>query len=59
MHRKLKFDDRLRMAEANKKEGNELFRDGNHAHAAERYLKALGHCSKMVDVTDQQRLQVP
>ena len=46
------------MAEANKKEGNELFRDGNHAHAAERYLKALGHCSKMVDVTDAQKVQM-
>lgn len=45
--RKLKFADRFRMAENNKKEGNELFKDGNILHAADRYAKALTHAAKM------------
>jgi hypothetical protein len=36
-NRKLKFEDRFRMAENNRKEGDELFEHGNFAHAAERY----------------------
>ena len=37
----------MRLAENNKKEGNELFRDGNVMHSLERYSKALGHCFKV------------
>ncbi len=36
------------MAEKNKNEGNELFKDGNNKFAAERYIKALGHLAKLV-----------
>uniref|UniRef100_A0A7S4JD62 Uncharacterized protein n=1 Tax=Guillardia theta TaxID=55529 RepID=A0A7S4JD62_GUITH len=47
--RKLRFDERVRMAENNKKEANELFRDGNVMHAIDRYNKAIGHCMKIVE----------
>jgi tetratricopeptide (TPR) repeat protein len=57
--RPLKFEDRIRMAENNKKEGNELFRDGNLMHSLERYSKALGHCFKVVgDLTPKQHVRL-
>ena len=57
--RPLKFDDRMRLAENNKKEGNELFRDGNIMHALERYTKALAHCFKVVgDMNKEQQLRL-
>ena len=57
--RPLKFEDRIRMAENNKKEGNELFRDGNLMHSLERYSKALAHCFKVVgDLTAKQQVRL-
>ena len=57
--RPLKFEDRIRMAENNKKEGNELFRDGNLMHSLERYSKALAHCFKVVgDLTPKQHVRL-
>ena len=32
----------MRLVMKNKDEGNELFRDGNHKHAAARYVKVCG-----------------
>ena len=40
------------MADKNKSEGNELFKDGNHKFAAERYIKALGHLAKVPPTAD-------
>ena len=50
--RKLKKPERMRLLLKNKDEGNELFRDGNHAHAAMRYVKALAHATKFFDLSD-------
>ncbi|KAJ0405661.1 hypothetical protein ATCC90586_004464 [Pythium insidiosum] len=49
--RKLKKPERMRLVVKNKDEGNTLFRDGNHQHAALRYIKALGHTAKFFDLT--------
>lgn len=50
--RKLKKPERMRLVVKNKEEGNELFRDGNHQHAAMRYVKALNHASKFFDLSE-------
>ncbi|KAF1330759.1 Hsp70-like protein, partial [Globisporangium splendens] len=51
--RKLKKPERMRLVVKNKEEGNELFRDGNHQHAAMRYVKALSHASKFFDLNEK------
>ncbi|CAH0480839.1 unnamed protein product [Peronospora belbahrii] len=56
--RKLKKPERMRMVVKNKEEGNELFRDGNHKHAAARYVKALTHASKFFDLSDSDKTEV-
>ncbi|KAF4040169.1 Hsp70 protein [Phytophthora infestans] len=56
--RKLKKPERMRMVAKNKEEGNELFRDGNHKHAAARYVKALTHASKFFDLTEADKEEV-
>ncbi|KAG7396226.1 hypothetical protein PHYBOEH_002606 [Phytophthora boehmeriae] len=56
--RKLKKPERMRMVTKNKEEGNELFRDGNHKHAAARYVKALTHASKFFDLTEADQAEV-
>jgi len=56
--RKLKYPDRLRMVESNKKEGTELFKDGNYRTAAARYNKALTHAAKFFDLSPDQRTNV-
>ena len=55
--RKLKFGDRFRLVEKNKKEGTELFKDGNITHAAKRYKDALGHAAKFRDLNPEQTAQ--
>lgn len=50
--RKLKKADRLKLAMKNKDEGNELFSCGNFRPAAARYTKALTHCSKFFDLSN-------
>jgi heat shock protein 4 len=56
--RKLKKPERMRMVVKNKEEGNELFRDGNHKHAAARYVKALTHASKFFDLNEADTAEV-
>ncbi|RLN68736.1 hypothetical protein BBP00_00000789 [Phytophthora kernoviae] len=56
--RKLKKPERMRMVTKNKEEGNELFRDGNHKHAAARYVKALSHTSKFFDLNEADQAEV-
>jgi tetratricopeptide (TPR) repeat protein len=56
--RKLKSADRMRLVQRNKDEATELFKGKNFAHAAARYTKALGHCSKFVDMTPEVKQQV-
>lgn len=56
--RKLKKPERMRMVVKNKEEGNELFRDGNHKHAAARYVKALTHASKFYDLSEADKEEV-
>ncbi|RMX67036.1 hypothetical protein KXD40_004165 [Peronospora effusa] len=56
--RKLKKPERMRMVVKNKEEGNELFRDGNHKHAAARYVKALTHASKFFDLSESDQAEV-
>ncbi|CAI5737506.1 unnamed protein product [Hyaloperonospora brassicae] len=56
--RKLKKPERMRMVTKNKEEGNELFRDGNHKHAAARYVKALAHASKFFDLSESDTKEV-
>ncbi|KAL3674215.1 hypothetical protein V7S43_000173 [Phytophthora oleae] len=56
--RKLKKPERMRMVVKNKEEGNELFRDGNHKHAAARYVKALTHASKFFDLAEADKAEV-
>ncbi|KAH8093587.1 peptidyl-prolyl cis-trans isomerase [Aureococcus anophagefferens] len=55
--RKLKFGDRFRLVEKNKKEGTELFKDGNITHAAKRCKDALGHAAKFRDLNPEQTAQ--
>jgi len=56
--RKLKYGDRLRLVQNNKKEGTELFQGGNYRPAAARYNKALTHAAKFVDMSPDQRQEV-
>jgi tetratricopeptide (TPR) repeat protein len=56
--RKLKASDRMRLVQRNKDEGAELFKGKNYAHAAARYTKSLGHCSKFIDMTPEVTQQV-
>lgn len=49
-NRVLKFADRYALADKNKAEGTELFKGGNYQPAAQRYIKSLGHLSKLVHV---------
>ena len=49
-NRVLKFSDRYALADKNRAEGTELFKGGNYQPAAQRYVKALGHLSKLVHV---------
>jgi len=49
-NRILKFADRYALADKNKAEGTELFKGGNYQPAAQRYIKSLGHLSKLVHV---------
>jgi len=60
--RKLKFPDRLRLMTKNKEEGTELFKGAvdvvQFRSACARYNKALGHGSKFVDLSPDQREEV-
>ena len=56
--RKLKSADRMRLVIRNKDEATELFKGKNYAHAAARYTKSLGHCSKFVDMTPDVKEEV-
>ena len=49
---------RMKKLNMNKKEGNELFRDGNYAHAEKRYIRALQHARKFVDLDPAGRDEV-
>ena len=40
--------------EINKKEGNELVKDGNFGEGIKRYNNALMHCSKFYDLSPEQ-----
>ena len=48
--RKMKKEDRMRLMQKNKEEGNELFTDGNYKSAAIRYVKAVNHGNKLKDI---------
>lgn len=56
--RKLKKSDRLKLAIKNKEEGNELLKGGVCNQAAERYVRALTHCTKLHDMTPEEEEQV-
>eukprot|EP00742_Colponemidia_sp_Colp-10_P002487 GILJ01002651.1.p1 GENE.GILJ01002651.1~~GILJ01002651.1.p1 ORF type:complete len:707 (+),score=142.73 GILJ01002651.1:43-2163(+) len=56
--RKLKKEDRMRIVNKNKEEGNELFMGGNLDHAIKRYLKALLHTDKFFDLTEEDKQEV-
>ena len=70
--RKLTTAARLIKVEKNKKEGNDLFKDKNYAHAASRYvlfdsllfysfpkqIQALTHCGKFFDLNDEDKKKV-
>jgi len=57
-NRKMKFDERMRLAQNNKSEATELFRGNNFAHAAQRYIKATQHCEKFFDLNPEQEEEV-
>jgi len=48
--RPLRKEDRLRKVNLNKNEGNSLFKDGNYDAASKRYMRALQHCDKFIDL---------
>ena len=50
--RKLRFPDRMKYVQKNKDEGTELFKGGNFLHARERYVRALAHSGKFIDLTE-------
>ncbi|KAK8812365.1 hypothetical protein WA158_007599 [Blastocystis sp. Blastoise] len=56
--RKLTTAARLQKVERNKKEGNDLFKDKNYAHAANRYVQALTHCGKFFDLNEEDKKTV-
>eukprot|EP01067_Filipodium_phascolosomae_P006761 Filipodium_phascolosomae@DN5085_c0_g1_i1.p2 len=51
--RKMPAEERLRLGQMNKAEGNELFKGGTLEQAAQRYMKALGHMSKIFDAAPE------
>ena len=57
-NRKLKKADRMRLVVKNKEEGNELFKGGNYRPAAARYHKALSHCAKFFDLSEEDKKEV-
>lgn len=56
--RKLTKADRMRLVVKNKEEGNELFKGTNYRPAAARYHKALSHCSKFYDVSEDDKKEI-
>merc|ERR1712224_997044 len=48
----------MRLVMRNKDEATELFKGKNYAHAAARYTKSLGHCSKFFDMTPEVKEEV-
>lgn len=57
--RRMKKADRMKYVLKNKAEATELFKGGNYAHATQRYIKALAHAGKFVDiVTDEEKKEV-
>jgi hypothetical protein len=57
-NRKLRKADRLKLALRNKDEATELFKGGNYAHATQRYIRALGHCTKFFDLSEEDKAEV-
>ena len=56
--RRLPKKRRMEIVMKNKAEANELFSDGNFKFAAARYVKALSHCAKFVDLSPQDTTEV-
>jgi len=57
-NRRLPKKRRMEIVMKNKKEGGELFSDGNFKFAAARYAKALSHCAKFVDLNPEDAKEV-
>jgi len=57
-NRRLPKKRRMEIVMKNKKEGGELFSDGNFKFAAARYAKALSHCAKFVDLGPDDQVEV-
>jgi len=55
--RKLPKSERLRLAEKNRLEGNDMFAANNYVDAVSRYMKAQGHLGKMHDLSPQEEEQ--
>lgn len=55
--RKLPKSERLRLAEKNRLEGNDMFAAQNYVDAVSRYMKAQGHLGKMHDLSPQEEEQ--
>jgi len=56
--RKLNKPDRMKKVMMNKEEGTSLFKDGNYEPASLRYKRALQHCDKFFDLSEEDKTQV-
>jgi len=56
--RQLPKSERLRMAEKNRQEGNEMFQAQNYTDAIVRYQKAQSHLTKMFDMSPEETAEM-
>mmetsp|Transcript_756 Transcript_756/g.924 ORF Transcript_756/g.924 Transcript_756/m.924 type:complete len:753 (+) Transcript_756:106-2364(+) len=56
--RKLSKPDRMKKVVLNKEEGTSLFKDGNYEPASLRYKRALQHCEKFFDLSEDDKKEV-
>ena len=56
--RPLRKAERLRLAQNNKDEGTQLFKDGNVAPAIARWGRSLEHTTKFIDLTPEDKPEV-
>ena len=56
--RRMKKADRMKYVLKNKAEATELFKGGNFALCTQRYIKALAHCGKFVDLSAEDAAEV-
>eukprot|EP00049_Salpingoeca_infusionum_P018897 m.359236 g.359236 ORF g.359236 m.359236 type:complete len:784 (-) comp18484_c0_seq1:280-2631(-) len=56
--RRMKTPERMKYVRKNKDEATELFKGGNYVHATQRFIRALTHSTKFVDLSPEDQEEV-